>query len=86
MEKVTGHTRPAVFCTLATVIDIGSQMCKVHGLKQIVAWDLILGRFPARSHLNEPRLEPRQRFDQIALSCHHGVNVLVGHRNFIKAG
>src|SRR5688572_10686226 len=46
---------------------------------------LVRGRFPARSHLDEPGLKPRQRLDEITLSGHDGVNVLVRHRDFVEA-
>ena len=46
----------------------------------------ILRRFTARGHLDEARFEPRERLDEIALSRHHLVDVLVGHRHLVEAG
>src|SRR6202023_4133703 len=45
----------------------------------------ILRGLTARGHLYEARFEPRQRLDEITLSGHHLIDVLVGHRHFVKA-
>jgi L-ascorbate metabolism protein UlaG (beta-lactamase superfamily) len=37
-------------------------------------------------HLHQPRLEPRQRLDEVALRGHHLVDVLVGHRHLVESG
>jgi len=78
-------TRTAVFRRVATDADVGPQMLWGSWFESIVARDLILGRFAARSHLNEPGLKTRERLDQITLSGHDGVDVLVRHRDFVEA-
>src|SRR5204862_7046544 len=44
----------------------------------------ILRRLTARCHLHEARLKPCEGFNEITLSRHHLVDVLIRHWHFVK--
>ncbi len=47
---------------------------------------LIFGAFAGGGHFDEPGVELGEGFDEVGLSGHDGVDVFIGHGDFVQAG